>query len=844
MISTKDDEPLWKRLKRTSGEMRFSEDSAANVNVNPNSNSNSNSSNNNDIRSSRPYSTPIIRMPNPLLITNPSPTLSLTATTTSTSSSASHTKSTTNHTTHLTMMHQQHQLETLQMQMEHERDKNRLEQKKLQNSIDKLQQQLDLSTKELQQQNELYNETQENYDKQIQDLTTAHRNTLQQNRQLQLQIEQLQYHHINRPQRRWRDDNDAAAGCIPNAKDDATGDNDDEDDYNNEEEQDDLNNDEMIDAELQTYQVLNQRLQKQIQNYAHNETIYQQEIQQLKQVVQDKLQSLQDDHDTKKKVQDENDKLYEEAPKTILQELNTCRIQLATSERHVRQFERQRKYELQQYTSLLQEHETLKLQSQRYGQIQEEYQELHKKYSQMEAENTAYFDFSKQVHFLIRNDINNRHCSTDNSINNTRGPPELATIIRFLDNAKRHSTNSTKLGVMCPNDVPPHPPVDDNRNDSSKLNTTSSNAESIQWAKQQREYENEIRTLQKKYEITHHQMVLYQREIESYKSLMQTYEQQMILLSPATVKQQNVDANYTKVTPSSNSNHNVNVEFDSLKIEHGSLKDLYEHLQQSNNAVISELNACRNELNTKQSDYDQLRVKYQQIKDAIQVEKERRTALEQQLIVAEQLAGKGSFDPERTRILHITETPLIQALKEEITVLKRQVDTLLQQKQNITSSPSDAPVTLLSTSSTTTMPNPEKVIQRLKEQFKEQIGMFREGVYIMTGFKIDMITNTQPSTNTATTTLADDGTSSKPRPTFRLRSVFAEHEEDQLLLQWPTNEMSSTSCNNKSLDILQTDFAKYLSTTNCYDYIAKLHSIPAFLASVQLMLFEKQTIMM
>jgi hypothetical protein len=191
----------------------------------------------------------------------------------------------------------------------------------------------------------------------------------------------------------------------------------------------------------------------------------------------------------------------------------------------------------------------------------------------------------------------------------------------------------------------------------------------------------------------------------------------------------------------------------------------------------------------------------------------------------------------------LTETPLIQALKEEISVLKRQVDTLLQQKLNTISSPSDAlsldTSTLMSTSS---MPNPEKVIQRLKEQFKEQIGMFREGVYIMTGFKIDMITNNHSSASVGTGTVGEDN---KPRPTFRLRSVFAEHEEDLLLLQWPTSKNIDSSPNRKkSLDILQTDFAKYLSTTNCYDYIDKLHSLPAFLASVQLMLFEKQTIMM
>jgi len=94
----------------------------------------------------------------------------------------------------------------------------------------------------------------------------------------------------------------------------------------------------------------------------------------------------------------------------------------------------------------------------------------------------------------------------------------------------------------------------------------------------------------------------------------------------------------------------------------------------------------------------------------------------------------------------------------------------------------------------------------------------------MTGFKVDMI----PTSDTS-------------KPTFRLRSVFAEQEEDHLLLQWPKNKDKDEVA---SLDILNTDFAKYLSTTPSYDYMTKFHSLPAFLASAQLAAFEKQTILM
>jgi hypothetical protein len=68
--------------------------------------------------------------------------------------------------------------------------------------------------------------------------------------------------------------------------------------------------------------------------------------------------------------------------------------------------------------------------------------------------------------------------------------------------------------------------------------------------------------------------------------------------------------------------------------------------------------------------------------------------------------------------------------------------------------------------------------------------------------------------------------------------VYSEQEEDHLMLKWPKGEEIA------SLDILNTDLARVLSTSPSYDYINKFQSLPAFLASVQLSLFEKQTVMM
>jgi hypothetical protein len=71
------------------------------------------------------------------------------------------------------------------------------------------------------------------------------------------------------------------------------------------------------------------------------------------------------------------------------------------------------------------------------------------------------------------------------------------------------------------------------------------------------------------------------------------------------------------------------------------------------------------------------------------------------------------------------------------------------------------------------------------------------------------------------------------------RSLTRGFKHPTCFLRWPAKKGEAIS----SLDILNTDLAKILATTPSYDYMTKFNSLPAFLASVQLSLFEKQTVM-
>jgi hypothetical protein len=320
--------------------------------------------------------------------------------------------------------------------------------------------------------------------------------------------------------------------------------------------------------------------------------------------------------------------------------------------------------------------------------------------------------------------------------------------------------------------------------------------------------------------LAQHQNKLYQREIDSYKHLIETYEHQIRLKLGKEASD-----------PSEASNKTVIPTYDAMRIELESSNDKIKLLQEMYDATLLELEGIKTDCAKAETELDHVRTKYGQLKDAFDAEKERRAVAEERALHAEQLSGKGSFNVQRTRILHLTETPLVQALKEEVQVLKRQLEEISFSAS--TPSPSDTSLINNNTAEsvvTPGVPNPEKLIQRLKENFKEQIGLFREGVYLLTGYKVDMLTN------------------HSDRPTFRLRSVFAENEDDQLLFQWPHDRKSTdpghAAVSVTSLDILNTDLAKILATTPSYEYMSKFHSLPAFLASVQLSLFEKQTVIM
>lgn len=118
-----------------------------------------------------------------------------------------------------------------------------------------------------------------------------------------------------------------------------------------------------------------------------------------------------------------------------------------------------------------------------------------------------------------------------------------------------------------------------------------------------------------------------------------------------------------------------------------------------------------------------------------------------------------------------------------------------------------------------------KLNLRLKEMFRERINCFREAVYLLTGYKIDLF-SAGPVGSGATSTNADTANTSR----LRLRSMYAEDPDDSIVFQWK----------GEALELIETPFVDRLDP-RLLSILRGTNSIPAFLSNTTLELFEKQT---
>uniref|UniRef100_M4B946 Mitotic spindle assembly checkpoint protein MAD1 n=1 Tax=Hyaloperonospora arabidopsidis (strain Emoy2) TaxID=559515 RepID=M4B946_HYAAE len=196
---------------------------------------------------------------------------------------------------------------------------------------------------------------------------------------------------------------------------------------------------------------------------------------------------------------------------------------------------------------------------------------------------------------------------------------------------------------------------------------------------------------------------------------------------------------------------------------------------------------------------------------------------EMELAVFEKRLGKGEFNVETTKIVHLAVNPTRELLQSKATSndvenLRRENEALRARLTKLTDGGDvESPGVcvedkLTTTTSYDTVDGLKKLNQRLKQVFGDQIRQYREAVYLLTGYKVDL-------------------KKSNGMEMLRLRSMYAEHDDDDLLIRMEASG---------SLELLDSDFCSRINQ-RVFAYLTTCRSFPAFLSTLTLHLFEKQT---
>ncbi|XP_048641290.1 mitotic spindle assembly checkpoint protein MAD1 isoform X4 [Marmota marmota marmota] len=222
---------------------------------------------------------------------------------------------------------------------------------------------------------------------------------------------------------------------------------------------------------------------------------------------------------------------------------------------------------------------------------------------------------------------------------------------------------------------------------------------------------------------------------------------------------------------------------------------------------------CREEVDT-------LRLKVEELEGERSRLEQEKKMLELQL---ERCTLQGDYDQSRTKVLHMSMNPTSAAKQR----LREDRDQLQEERERLRGlvraleRGGPIPADLEASSS---LPSSKEVAelrkqvesaelknQRLKEVFQTKIQEFRKVCYTLTGYQIDVTTESQ----------------------YRLTSQYAEHKTDCLIFK-------ATGPSGSKMQLLETEFSR--SVPELIElHLLRQDSIPAFLSSLTLDLFSRQT---
>jgi len=401
---------------------------------------------------------------------------------------------------------------------------------------------------------------------------------------------------------------------------------------------------------------------------------------------------------------------------------------------------------------------------------------------------------------------------SSNKCSSATGPPEVATVLRYLrairnekDDAEREKREAQAQAKAQKERLTAI---------QSQLQEVTVTCNDNKRHKDAAEEKLKSASLQNK--TLSAQLDISKRECTSLRSLIRTYDE-------GQQQQQNSSSFSSNTgTAAAATVEGLTVSLNAAKEDATVMKNARDKLTQQMEVLLQEKEKMGKE-------HERVLEKFGKLRDALMAEREKAAAAEDRACRAETLAGKGSFNTETSRVLHLSQNPFTEALKSKYETQINNLKLALSSQQAAAAILEKGGVIKTPPPSQTSI-DAQKLHTRLKENFKQQIGLFREGVYLLTGFKIDMFSDTD-------------------RPRFKVRSMYAENEDDYLMFVWPQDISQSSPPKEEdviitSLDLLDSDFARSVSRTDCFAYMTKFKSIPSFMAALTLNLFEKQTVVL
>lgn len=191
------------------------------------------------------------------------------------------------------------------------------------------------------------------------------------------------------------------------------------------------------------------------------------------------------------------------------------------------------------------------------------------------------------------------------------------------------------------------------------------------------------------------------------------------------------------------------------------------------------------------------------------------------------------YNRETTKVLHLKINPETQAranrseetvetLKARNKILEHKLEKLQQQQAQHQGSQgyvdTAAPHNLREK-----LEESEKRMLRLKEAFHSKINEFRTVIYLLFGYRVDLIRESE----------------------YRLSPMYAEEEHDHLVFKYAKARAATTSSSSSSpptVHLLDTEFTINKVKSDTMDHLKTYGSIPAFLSLLTLDLFNQQTV--